>query len=139
MKTFDSKTIIRSALQTIVHTRLLPSTVHTPYTLLLKMKTYFKIMKFFFPPWISYILLILVFLCHSQHRCHICLTKIMIFTINDNNQEYATSRFTFPPTATRHKLTLNLPTSTIVAPPSNASKWQMGFNSAFKGLNNIVL
>ena len=31
-------------------------------------------------------------------------------------------------------LTLNLPTTTIVAPPSNASKWQMGFNSAFKGL-----
>jgi hypothetical protein len=33
-------------------------------------------------------------------------------------------------------LTLNLLTTTIVAPPSNASKWQMGFNSAFKGLNN---
>jgi hypothetical protein len=32
-------------------------------------------------------------------------------------------------------LTLNLLTTTIVAPPSNASKWQMGFNSAFKGLN----
>jgi hypothetical protein len=31
-------------------------------------------------------------------------------------------------------LTLTLLTSTIVAPPSNASKWQMGFNSAFKGL-----
>ena len=31
-------------------------------------------------------------------------------------------------------LTLNLLTSTIVAPPSKASKWQMGFNSAFKGL-----
>src|SRR5215469_9093831 len=30
-------------------------------------------------------------------------------------------------------LTLNLLTTTIVAPPSNASKWQMGFNSAFKG------
>jgi len=30
-------------------------------------------------------------------------------------------------------LTLNLITTTIVAPPSNASKWQMGFNSAFKG------
>jgi len=29
-------------------------------------------------------------------------------------------------------LTLNLLTATIVAPPSNASKWQMGFNSAFK-------
>ena len=34
-------------------------------------------------------------------------------------------------------LTLNLLTTTIVAPPSNASKWQMGFNSAFKGLRRI--
>ena len=33
-----------------------------------------------------------------------------------------------------YDLTLNLLTTTIVAPPSNASKWQMGFNSAFKGL-----
>ena len=33
-----------------------------------------------------------------------------------------------------HCLTLNLLTTTIVAPPSNASKWQMGFNSAFEGL-----
>jgi hypothetical protein len=32
-------------------------------------------------------------------------------------------------------LTLNLLTTIIVAPPSNGSKWQMGFNSAFKGLN----
>jgi hypothetical protein len=32
-------------------------------------------------------------------------------------------------------LTLNLLTTTIVAPTSNASKLQMGFNSAFKGLN----
>ena len=32
-------------------------------------------------------------------------------------------------------LTLNLLTTTTVATPSNASKWQMGFNSAFKGLN----
>jgi hypothetical protein len=31
-------------------------------------------------------------------------------------------------------LTLNLLTTTVVAPPSNASKWKMGFNSAFKGL-----
>ena len=31
-------------------------------------------------------------------------------------------------------LTLNLLTTTIVAPPSNVSKWQMRFNSAFKGL-----
>ena len=35
-------------------------------------------------------------------------------------------------------LTLNLLTTTIVASPSNASKWQMGFNSAFKGLIYIV-
>ena len=35
-------------------------------------------------------------------------------------------------------LTLNLLTTTIVAPPSNASKWQMGFNSAFKGLNWLM-
>ena len=26
-------------------------------------------------------------------------------------------------------------TTTIVVPPCNASKWQMGFNSAFKGLS----
>jgi hypothetical protein len=31
-------------------------------------------------------------------------------------------------------LTLNLLTTIIVALPSNVSKWQMGFNSAFKGL-----
>jgi hypothetical protein len=31
-------------------------------------------------------------------------------------------------------LTLNLLTTTIVAPPSNASKLQMGFNPAYKGL-----
>jgi hypothetical protein len=35
-------------------------------------------------------------------------------------------------------LTLNLLTTTIVAPSSNASKWQMGFNSVFKGLRNRV-
>ena len=31
-------------------------------------------------------------------------------------------------------LTLNLLKTTIIATLSNASKWQMGFNSAFKGL-----
>ena len=43
-------------------------------------------------------------------------------------------------TIQHNHLTLNLLTTTIVAPPSNASKWQMGFNSAFKGLNrkNII-
>jgi len=38
---------------------------------------------------------------------------------------------------TSHSLTLNLLTTTIIAPPNNASKWQMGFNSAFKGLKRI--
>ena len=38
------------------------------------------------------------------------------------------------PVTSSSLLTLNLLTTTIVAPPSNASKWQMGFNSAFKGL-----
>ena len=36
-------------------------------------------------------------------------------------------------------LTLNLLTTTIVAPPSNASKWQMGFNSVFKGLKAFYI
>jgi hypothetical protein len=34
-------------------------------------------------------------------------------------------------------LTLNLLMTTIVAPPSNASIWQMGFNSVFKVLKCI--
>ena len=34
-------------------------------------------------------------------------------------------------------LTLNLLRTTIVSPPSNASKWQLGFNSAFKGLMKL--
>jgi hypothetical protein len=36
-------------------------------------------------------------------------------------------------------LTLNLLTTTIVAPPSNSSKWQMGFNSPFKGLRGEMM
>jgi hypothetical protein len=39
-----------------------------------------------------------------------------------------------PQNITYHALTLILLTTTIVALPSNASKWQMGFTSAFKGL-----
>ena len=36
-------------------------------------------------------------------------------------------------------LTLNLLMTTIVAPSTNASKWQMGFNSAFKELSCMSL
>ena len=39
--------------------------------------------------------------------------------------------FTVIPQLRRH--TSRTLTTTIVAPPSNARKWQMGFNSAFKG------
>ena len=35
----------------------------------------------------------------------------------------------------KRTLTLNLLMTTIFAPPSNASKWQIGFNSAFKGMH----
>ena len=46
---------------------------------------------------------------------------------------FGTRRFLTVPTSA------NLLTTTIVAPPSNASKWQMGFNSAFKGLKAVQL
>jgi len=41
------------------------------------------------------------------------------------------------PTASDITLTLNPLTWKIWWAPNNASKWQMGFNSAFKGLNDI--
>jgi hypothetical protein len=47
----------------------------------------------------------------------------------------APTRRILPPIYEPALLTLNLLPTTIVAPPSNVSKWQMGFNSAFKGLN----
>ena len=37
----------------------------------------------------------------------------------------------------KRRLTLNLLTTTIVAPPSNARKLQVGFNLAFKGLITV--
>src|SRR5215510_3876393 len=40
------------------------------------------------------------------------------------------------PSSNNYMLTLNLLMTTMVAPPSNASKWQMGFNSAFKGMHD---
>ena len=36
-------------------------------------------------------------------------------------------------------LTLNQLTTTIVSPSSNDSKWQMGFNSAFKWVTKVYL
>jgi hypothetical protein len=47
-----------------------------------------------------------------------------------NHDTRSTKNFHLPIT----NLTFNLLTTTRVALPSNASKWQMGFNSAYKGL-----
>ena len=44
-------------------------------------------------------------------------------------------QLTLQPAVVRCRLNLNLLTTTIVALPSNGIKWQMGFNSAFKGLS----
>jgi hypothetical protein len=54
-------------------------------------------------------------ICNKNHLLH--LVGILFPHIND----YV-------------RLTHTLLTTTIVAPPCNASKWQMGFNSAFKEL-----
>jgi len=73
----------------------------------------------------------------------------LIFFLHEHQQQLHKYVF-FPPIDKRNfvmrkwlererQLTLNLLTITIVAPPSNASKWQMGFNSAFKGLMKYVL
>jgi len=72
----------------------------------------------------------------------------MIYTIfplkHAWNRQNNPARFSSPFTRNEHwhiqylSLNFNLLTTTIFAPPSNASKWQMGFNSAFKGLNNIL-
>ena len=63
---------------------------------------------------------------------------LKIWSNSKPKKNYITFSFTFmlPCIVRNFFLTLNLLTTTIVAPPSNASKWQMAFNSAFKGLNN---
>jgi hypothetical protein len=71
-------------------------------------------------------------LCHHQCLCAIVgycrhgrQSYILLYTVHCGSQSSPVSQY----------LNLNLLTTTIVAPPSNASKWQMGFHSAFKGLN----
>ena len=54
--------------------------------------------------------------------------------LTDEDRKYVVTLIHYYCAAERTALTLNLLTTTIVVPPSNASKWQMGFNSAFKGL-----
>jgi hypothetical protein len=63
----------------------------------------------------------------------LCLGTFLLF----NHNIYGT--YFFPCGAINTNVTLNLLTTTIVAPPSDASKWQMGFNSTFKGLTVIYV
>jgi predicted amidophosphoribosyltransferase len=60
------------------------------------------------------------------------ILKMVLFIIPTDAHNYKI-------TGTLKQLALNLLTTTIVAPPSNASKWQMGFNSARKGLTTTIV
>jgi hypothetical protein len=60
----------------------------------------------------------------SDHLLGIFLSVRVLQKINTNQDKSYSVQY----------LTLNLLTTTKVAPPSNARKWQMGFNLAFKGL-----
>jgi hypothetical protein len=64
--------------------------------------------------------------------------KKTVLTLLDRDV-YKATPYLFPTSTVSTGLTRILLTTTIVAPPSNASKWQMGFNSAFKGLNAVDL
>ena len=91
-------------------------------------------------PWSKSILRSQHFLSYSRNSPH--FTETWIFITVDIRAEYlsptwAQSIHCTPFHST--SLTLNLLTTTIVAPPSNASKWQMGFNSAFKGLISTLI
>ena len=66
---------------------------------------------------------------HPQVRVYACIHKIQHVatyhdTITDRGKDFSLS------------LTLIMLTWTIWRTPTNASKWRMGFNSAFKGLNS---
>ena len=74
-----------------------------------------------------YFLAILIFIILFENR--LLFTRINLFI--DFNCVRFRKNFRY---FAQVLLTLNLLTTTIVAPPSNASKGQMGFNSAFKGL-----
>jgi hypothetical protein len=68
----------------------------------------------------------------SGHEDNNLLNEVTCFTANKRENRF----FSCNKANMNSTLTLILLTTTIVAPPSNASKWQMGFNSAFKGLNS---
>jgi hypothetical protein len=70
------------------------------------------------------------FIVKSSYRSEICLQQIFLKVMN-----YLFSPKTFSVGVTVTELTLILLTWTIWRAPTNASKWRMGFNSAFKGLS----
>jgi hypothetical protein len=63
------------------------------------------------------------------------VTLFLLLRITEQNIYWSSRKVSFIPV--RFQLTLNLLKTTIVAPHCNGSKWKMGFNSAFKGLNKI--
>ena len=72
------------------------------------------------------------FIVKSSYRSEICLQQIFLKVMN-----YLFSPKTFSVGVTVTELTLILLTWTIWRAPTNASKWRMGFNSAFKGLSKV--
>jgi len=96
------------------------------------------------------------FLCHRQGVLHLCLAKLHICDFNSLNfknlcnlashkckNPWRWHRYveTFRSNTknTDRILTLNPLTWKICWAPNNASKWQMGFNSAFEGLSGHFL
>jgi hypothetical protein len=70
---------------------------------------------------------------------HSCSDALYLLS-PQNKSDFIKSEETFKSDQNlQQRLTLNMLTTTIVVPPSNASKWQMGFNSAFKGLICLTL
>jgi hypothetical protein len=65
-------------------------------------------------------------------------TFLLPMKLHTSSQETTTGLYPGPDEYTQHtRLTLILLTWTIWRAPTNASKWRMGFNSAFKGLTFI--
>ena len=72
---------------------------------------------------------------HGQGKFHFTFLSGKLFVVFINRCGLVVGL----PTLQSGDFGFNLLTTTIVAPPSNASNWQMGFNSAFKGLKEWCL
>jgi hypothetical protein len=72
-----------------------------------------------------------------MNRPEIEYGPLLVYDNVGHNQHLKYAQYCEFPGRWRLKLTLILPTWRIWWAPNNASKWQMGFNSAFKGLNSF--